>query len=214
MVAVLALAQKTDSSPFRIGCMIIGCCWPGNIGPAVFLLPFGVLRGDRVLGVKETEMDIRIRRAEAADVPPIADLLRSLGLFAHINAEASSVTEERVGQHLALCTADDSHLVLVAETSGGGIAGYCAVHWLPYLILAGPEGYVSELFVRDEFRGQGIGSRLLEAVKTEALNRGCSRLMLLNMRKRESYQRQFYVKQGWEERPDAANFVLQLVGSV
>jgi len=34
--------------------------------------------------------------------------------------------------------------------------------------------------------------------------------MLLNMRKRESYQRNFYQKHGWEERPDAANFVLQL----
>jgi len=115
-----------------------------------------------------------------------------------------------VSRHLSLCTAGDSHLILVAQTSSGEIAGYCAVHWLPYLILAGPEGYVSELFIKEDFRGQGIGSQLLESVKTEAQKRGCSRLMLLNMRKRESYQRQFYSKQGWEERPDAANFVLPL----
>jgi ribosomal protein S18 acetylase RimI-like enzyme len=160
-------------------------------------------------GVEKTKMDIR--RAEAADVPAIAELLRSLGTFAHINAEAKPVTQERVARHLGLCMADDSHLLLVAQTPGDELAGYCAVHWLPYLFMAGPEGYVSELFIKDEFRGQGIGSRLLEAVKTEALNRGCSRLMLVNMRDRESYQRQFYAKQGWEERPDAANFVLYLI---
>ncbi len=155
-------------------------------------------------------MDIQIRKAEDKDVPAIADLLRSLNLFTRINSEAPQTTLERVLKHLGLCAADDSHLVLVAQTSSSEIAGYCAVHWLPYLILAGPEGYVSELFIRNEFRGQGIGSQLLDAIKTEAQKRGCSRLMLLNMRKRESYQRQFYSKQGWEERPDAANFVLQL----
>lgn len=154
-------------------------------------------------------MNILIRKAEPSDVPAIADLLRSLKLFAHIEAEAPQRTGERVARHFAQCTADDSHLILVAETPDGAVAGYCAVHWLPYLMLAGPEGYVSELFVREEHRGQGIGRRLLEAIKTEAQKRGCSRLDLLNIRKRESYRRQFYAKQGWEER-DAANFVLHL----
>jgi GNAT superfamily N-acetyltransferase len=155
-------------------------------------------------------MDIQIRKAEAKDVPAIADLLRSSGFFTYINNEAAGDTRERMSRHFNLCASDDSHLILVAQAPSGEIAGYCAVHWLPYLILTGPEGYVSELFIRGEFRGQGIGSQLLESIKTEAERRGCSRLMLLNMRKRESYQRQFYSKQGWEERPEAANFVLQL----
>ena len=99
--------------------------------------------------------------------------------------KSPQTTQERILKHLALCTADNSHLVLVAQVPNGEIAGYCAVHWLPYLILTGPEGYVSELFIKDEFRGQGIGSQLLETIKTEAQNRGCARLMLLNMRKRE-----------------------------
>jgi hypothetical protein len=47
-------------------------------------------------------------------------------------------------------------------------------------------------------------------VKEEAKSRGCSRLSLLNMRDRESYQRAFYAKDGWEERTDAANFVFDL----
>jgi hypothetical protein len=41
----------------------------------------------------------------------------------------------------------------------------------------------------------------------EARQRGCFRLSLINMRRRESYQRRYYEKAGWEERPEAANFV-------
>jgi len=155
-------------------------------------------------------MDVQIRKATAADVPAIADLLRALGLFAHLNAETSQATEDRLRKHLALAASDNSHLVLVALDPRGKLLGYGAVHWLPYLILAGPEGYVSELFIKEEFRGQGVGGRLLDAIKTEARDRGCSRLMLLNMRRRESYQRGFYLKQGWTERSDAANFILPL----
>jgi GNAT superfamily N-acetyltransferase len=69
---------------------------------------------------------------------------------------------------------------------------------------------VSELFVHVAAQGRGIGTLLLEEIKREGLERGCSRLSLLNMRNRESYQRGYYRKVGWEERENAANFVLLL----
>lgn len=36
---------------------------------------------------------------------------------------------------------------------------------------------------------------------------GCQRLSLINLRRRESYERQFYIKAGWQERAEAANFI-------
>ncbi|NJR65920.1 MAG: GNAT family N-acetyltransferase [Leptolyngbyaceae cyanobacterium CRU_2_3] len=80
----------------------------------------------------------------------------------------------------------------------------------PLSFLLAPEGYVSELFVHESVRGQGIGTQLLEAVKAEAESRGCSRLLLVNSRSRDSYKRKFYEKQGWQEREDMANFVYRL----
>ena len=156
-------------------------------------------------------MNIQIRQAQTTDVDAIARILRSMGWFAHLNSESVETTEARVARHLNLCNAEDSHSVYVAEDSAGDVVGYGAVHWMPTLFQTGPEGYVSELFVAASARGQGAGAKLLEAIKEEATARGCSRLLVMNMRYRESYQRGFYRKCGWEERPDAVNFVLRLL---
>jgi len=149
-----------------------------------------------------------IRPATSADVPAIAAILRGLGWFAHVNDEPPAGTETRIAEHLRMCLADDSHSVLIAEGAKGAVLGYVAVHWLPYLMLPGPEGYISELFVAESAGGAGLGTKLLEAVKDMAVGRGCSRLMLVNRKTRESYARGFYRKQGWEEREEFANFVL------
>jgi GNAT superfamily N-acetyltransferase len=113
-----------------------------------------------------------------------------------MNEESTAETEMRITEHLRTCLADDSHSVLVAEGAKGAVLGYVAVHWLPYLMLAGPEGYVSELFVAESARGAGLGTKLLEAVKDMAIGRGCSRLMLVNRKMRESYRRGFYTEAG------------------
>jgi GNAT superfamily N-acetyltransferase len=74
----------------------------------------------------------------------------------------------------------------------------------------GPEGYISELFILESGRGKGVGHALLESVKTLAKERGCARLHLINGSNRESYQRRFYEKLGWKERPEIADFILPL----
>ena len=151
---------------------------------------------------------IKVRPAEFGDSPAIAAILRQIGWFEHVNEEPPTQTERRVCENLGLCNADSSHTVLVVEHEDGAVAGYIAVHWMPNL-MAGLDGYVSELFVGSE-KGKGIGTTLLEAIKHEALQRGCKRLMLFNGRSRESYARGFYPKHGWKERQDVAFFMLYL----
>jgi GNAT superfamily N-acetyltransferase len=153
----------------------------------------------------------RIRLARREDALRLAAFLKGMNYFHRLETLSPEQVAAQVDRHLALCLADPSHSVYVAETVSGEPVGYANVHWLPYLFLPGPEGYVSELFVSETARGQGIGSALLRAVKEEAETRGCSRLSLLNMRGRESYQRAFYAKDGWEERADAANFVFEMM---
>jgi GNAT superfamily N-acetyltransferase len=155
-------------------------------------------------------MPIEVRAARAEDANSLADFLRELNHFRRLEGRTTESVRAQVRDGLRLCLADSSHSVHLAQDTNGRILGYASVHWLPYLFLPGPEGYVSELFVASDARGQGIGTRLLEAVKSEAATRNCSRLSLLNMRDRESYQRAFYAKDGWEERTVAANFIFEM----
>jgi GNAT superfamily N-acetyltransferase len=151
-----------------------------------------------------------IRIAQFSDCPALADLLREVGWFEAINSKSPAEAAEHLELHLADCLADESHSVYVGVDESGEVLGYVSVHWLSYLFLPGPEGYVSELFLRPSARGQGLGASLLETVKAEARERGAYRLSLLNNKSRESYERGFYQKQGWVERPIMSNFIYRL----
>ncbi|MBK7219091.1 MAG: GNAT family N-acetyltransferase [Candidatus Promineofilum sp.] len=154
--------------------------------------------------------DISIRPATPDDAPHLAALVRALERFDHLREEPLPEAIARIGAALAGAAEGGERSLYVAAGAAGDLLGYVAVHWLPYLILRGPEGFVSELFIAPEARGRGIGSRLLAAAVEEARARGCSRLGLLNNRRRESYERGFYTQHGWQERGDMANFVLYL----
>ena len=156
-------------------------------------------------------MSMKIRKSTSQDAPELAVLLKEIGWFDLFKSEPLEETRRRVRSHIEQCLADNSHSLFVAEASDGSIVGYGSVHWLPYLFMRGPEGFVSELFVRESARGQGVGKELLQAIETEARARGCARLSLINLRSRESYQRQFYIKAGWEERSEAANFIYRIL---
>jgi len=155
-------------------------------------------------------MNIKIRKAAVEDAKGIADLLKKADMSVYTTHTPYNMTATSIAKHIKLCHADESHTIYVAENDPGQIIGYVGAHWLPYLFLDGPEGYLSELFIDESCRGNSIGTKLLKAVEREARERGCSRLLLLNSKSRESYRRSFYRKQGWTEREEAANFVYNL----
>lgn len=155
-------------------------------------------------------MTVQIRKAEIQDAPAIANVTQSIGWFAALKDLSLEQATAQITRQLALCHADDSHAVYIAELESV-VVGYAAVHWLPYLIFSGPEGFISELFVMETARGHGVGTQLLATIEQEARIRGCSRLGLLNSRIRESYQRGFYKKHGWVERDEVASFTFKLL---
>ena len=155
-------------------------------------------------------MDVQIRTANGNDADNITRLLIELGWFSRFHADEYNARLEEVHRGILECLADESHSLFVAEGDEGQFVGYASVHWLPYMFLRGREGYLSELFVSEVSRGQGIGKVLLDTVTEEARRRGCSRLSLITSRHRASYQRVFYKKQGWVEREAVANLVYEL----
>jgi GNAT superfamily N-acetyltransferase len=150
---------------------------------------------------------MRIRPATESDAEGLAALLQTLGNdLPRLAGEPYEIALARVSSAL---DAKTDHTLLVAEVEGV-IGGFIHAVWQPSFLRAGGEGFVTALFIRPERRGEGLGQKLLAEIRAEAERRGSSRLMLVNMRDRPSYERGFYVKQGWTERREAINFVLEL----
>ncbi len=150
-----------------------------------------------------------IRACQLEDARGLTSLLHTLENLSTIATESFEVTLARVKKQLAHIVKSAEHTLLVAVNSER-LSAYINVHWHPTLLHADGEGFVSELFVHPEARGEGLGTSLLHSILEEGRVRGCARLSLLNMRNKSSYERAYYTKRGWQERPHAANFVLEL----
>jgi GNAT superfamily N-acetyltransferase len=131
-------------------------------------------------------------------------LHRELGWNPAFRADGTTLR----GRLNTLCEGENA-LLLVAET-GGEVAGYIHGEIVTYLLFAGREMLVSELFVREKARGKGVGTALLSAIEAEAVKHKCFRISVLNSRERESYKRRFYPALGYQERSQVANFTKRL----
>ena len=116
-------------------------------------------------------MHVRLENKESHKAQEIGDLIRAYNRSKREEAESESLNfyvEDEKGNLMA---------GLVAETFG---------NWLE----------IEYLFVREELRGQGIGSKLLQQAESEAKNRNC-RFAFVN-----TYQFQapdFYLSHGYKE---------------
>lgn len=147
---------------------------------------------------------IHLRPLRTTDIEAIMRLHRELGWNPAFQADGSTLRSR-----LTTLTEEENALLLVAEI-GSEVVGYVHGEIVTYLLFAGREMLVSELFVEEAARGRGVGTALMAAIEAEAVKRRCFRISVLNSRERESYKRGFYPSLGYEERVHTANFTKRL----
>jgi predicted N-acetyltransferase YhbS len=150
------------------------------------------------------EPDIVIRPLRPDDIGAVMHLHRELGWNPAFKADGSTLRSR-----LEALTAEESALLLVAERDAA-VVGYIHGEIVTYLLFAGSEMLISEVFVAEKARGRGVGKALIGAIETEAVRRKCFRISVLNSRERESYKRGFYPSLGYQERGQTANFTKRL----
>lgn len=150
---------------------------------------------------------VTYRAATVADADHIAQLLLDIGWFSGLKGKSHAEISAIVANHLSNSSTETTTTVAIVDEV---VRGYSNTHWLHDLFMPAPEGYVSEVFVSPSHQGQGIGKALLASIVAEGKQRGAFRLSLINGKHRDSYQRSYYQKQGWEERELMANFVYWL----
>ena len=110
--------------------------------------------------------DFVIRAAQPSDASAIVALLRELAAYEKL-LERFFLTEEQVVRDM-LGTACHSDLGFV----GGQPAGIATWFWIYNSFRPARALYVEDLYVRPEFRGRGLGRRLLSSLAEKAQNAG------------------------------------------
>jgi PhnO protein len=137
-----------------------------------------------------SQLTITIRDAVLEDAPAITELIKEL---AETNGENSLVTISFVQTYL---NHHNSH-VLLAEVNGE-VVGFLSYSIRPDLYHAGDTAMVEELIVHRPWRGQGVGSALIQFFLAQIKAFGCIEASVSTMDDNERAIR-FYRAHGLED---------------
>jgi len=137
------------------------------------------------------DVEVTIRRAEAADVAAMADLITQLGY-----PTRTSEMEMRMD---AIC-ADRSYTTFVALT-GGKVCGMIGTFMRYSYERNSPSGIILALVVSDKMRGRGVGHALIAAAEKDLAQKNIRRVSVYTRFERkeahEFYETLGYTKNGF-----------------
>lgn len=135
--------------------------------------------------------DLLIREAEGADLEIVAAMLRKLGH--HVGAKPK-VTAQDLADFGPL---GRRHFEILLAERNGEILGILLYSILFSAWRGRPGIFVSDIYVEDEARGMGLGTRLMRAAVAREAPRGCAYLKL-DVDKENEAGLGFYRKHGFK----------------
>jgi GNAT superfamily N-acetyltransferase len=115
---------------------------------------------------------VTIRKATFDDVPAIGDLIRELADYEHAAREAVASDDDLAA---ALFGEDPVVYCHLAEADGQAVG--LALWFLNFSTWLGISGiYLEDLYVRETFRGRGLGTALMKELARICVERGYRRL--------------------------------------
>lgn len=113
-------------------------------------------------------MDIRIRNSEKTDIPLIYRMILEFAIFQQ-TPEKVKVTTDQMYDNA------DAFRCFVAENDNGDLIGY-ACYYYAYYSWTGKVLYLDDLYVKEAYRGKGVGQSFLNALIEEAKSSGCKKM--------------------------------------
>jgi|HigsolmetaAR206D_1030411.scaffolds.fasta_scaffold26560_1 N-acetylglutamate synthase and related acetyltransferases len=135
-------------------------------------------------------MDVQIRVASIADSAQLAELITS---FNHPEGDIV-VSAEQCAARLRACAKTET--TIVAEQVGR-LIGFGCLRLVPSMSSDEPYAELSELFVREEFRRQGVASAIMQHIERLAREAGAKEIMLLTGKSNPAQH--FYRSLGYQD---------------
>jgi GNAT superfamily N-acetyltransferase len=115
---------------------------------------------------------IELRRATREDIPSIFELVKELALFEKAPEEVTATLADYEVNGFGENPLFGAYLAFYQ----GKLAGF-ALWYFRFSTWKGKRFYLEDLYVKDEFRGLGIGKQLIEICFEEAKNTKCTGMM-------------------------------------
>ena len=113
-------------------------------------------------------MFINVREVEERDFPQLVALFQEFAKF-------EKVPERMINSVEKMLREKDLFHCFVAENAANEIVGY-VTYFFGYYTWVGKSLYMDDLYVRPQYRGQGLGTRLIERVITLGKAAECYKL--------------------------------------
>ncbi len=113
------------------------------------------------------------RLAEPSDADTLVEMMRDFNTHERIAFDEGEVREV-----LAQLLAHDSYGLVSLILLGGEVAGYVVITFGFSIEFRGRDALIDELFLKDEFRGRGLGSAALRFAEDICRERGIRALHL------------------------------------
>ena len=140
---------------------------------------------------------INVRQADPADMPTLGRL-GALLVRTHHDLDpqrfipATTGIEKGYGTFLGGQLDEPNIIILVAESDAKVIGyTYAGLEGTDYMALRGPAGAVYDIVVDPDYRGQGVGRKLLDATVEALKTRGATQIVLSTAEKNPTAQRLF-----------------------
>lgn len=152
--------------------------------------------------------NLLIREARLEDLDSIVRLVNAGGPDGKARAELPDTLPPIYTSTFRKIERDVNQRLMVAET-GTRIVGTFHVSYLYYLAgLGRPDAQIEAIHVLESYRGNGIGSTLLQWTISEAKSMNCRRIQLTTD-KRRSRAHAIYLRAGFEFTHEGAKLYLQ-----
>lgn len=153
--------------------------------------------------------NIQIRLAEEMDIGHI------LQLFAEDDVIAN---REKLSEPLSDCyvngfkrIASDPNNELVVVEMDHKIIGTLQITYIPYLLYQGSiRSLIEAVFISSEYRGQGIGTQMMQWAIERTKKRGCKIVQLTSNKKRKQAHR-FYKRLGFKATHQGFKFLISCI---